>query len=270
MSGRPISKQALEYKDKGNAEFKKGNHAAACEFYTYATEVDPNNPVHYTNRSFAYFMIGEEKKKKKDKEGSVTFYEKSLRDATKAVAKDAQWAKGHYRMCKAQVELGLFKEAVEAIQKAANIEPKNYEKQVPAIEKAMFAGMSTAEIAKMKGNKQFKEGKIEEAIKSYTTAIDTCTSAEIELKADCYGNRAACNRQLYLPDQTIADCTAALELKPDHVKALIRRAQAYESIEAYKKAYADFEMAARLSPGTKVAQDGTNRIRTAMRKLGMM
>ena len=38
-----------------------------------------------------------------------------------------------------------------------------------------------------------------------------------------YANRAACFLKLASPDGAIADCTAALELKPGYVKALMRR-----------------------------------------------
>lgn len=55
----------------------------------------------------------------------------------------------------------------------------------------------------------------------------------------CYANRAACYKQLSNFDGTIADCTAVLEYKPDDVKALIRRAQAFEACERYKSALQD-------------------------------
>lgn len=38
-----------------------------------------------------------------------------------------------------------------------------------------------------------------------------------------FANRAACFLKLASPDEAIADCTAALELKPGYVKALMRR-----------------------------------------------
>lgn len=62
-------------------------------------------------------------------------------------------------------------------------------------------------------------------------------SSELALK--CYGNRAACYKQLSNFDGTIADCTAVLEHKPDDVKSLIRRAQAFEACERYKSALQD-------------------------------
>lgn len=40
-------------------------------------------------------------------------------------------------------------------------------------------------------------------------------------------------------DGVIADSTSVLEYKPDDVKALMRRAQAYEACERYKSALQD-------------------------------
>jgi stress-induced-phosphoprotein 1 len=62
-------------------------------------------------------------------------------------------------------------------------------------------------------------------------------SSELALK--CYANRAACYKQLSNFDGTIADCTSVLEARPDDVKALVRRAQAYEACERYKSAMQD-------------------------------
>lgn len=262
---------AAAWKDKGNDAFNKGDHAKAIEFYTYATEMDPNNPIFYTNRSFAYYKIGEESVKKKNQEDATSNFQKSLRDALKSVSKDAAWAKGHYRVGKAYEALGQYKEALNAIQEAQKQDPGKYTKEVAAIEKVFHAECSKAEIEKEKGNAAFKTGQIDASIKFYSNAINACKAGkEDEMKADCYANRAACNRQLYLPEETINDCNKALEIKPDHVKALIRRGQAHESMEKYKQAFKDFDQAAKLSPSTKVAVDGVNRIRTAMRKLGMM
>ena len=52
-----------------------------------------------------------------------------------------------------------------------------------------------------------------------------------------FANRAACFLKLASPDAAIADCTAALELKPGYVKALMRRCAGtrlvYENIYAH-------------------------------------
>jgi len=69
------------YKEKGNEEFKKGNYEKAIEFYTYATEMDPKNHIYMTNRSLCY--------------ASMQKWDKSLRDADKAVFLKADWEKVH-------------------------------------------------------------------------------------------------------------------------------------------------------------------------------
>jgi len=134
--------------------------------------------------------------------------------------------------------------------------------------KATMKDKSDAEILKMQGNDEFKKGNIESAIKIYTSALAAADEDEKGklVKADIYANRASCYHQLYDPKKTAEDCTAALKLNPSHAKALIRRAQAYESLEKYKEALKDFEDALVLAPTVDVAIKGATRIRTALRK----
>jgi tetratricopeptide (TPR) repeat protein len=250
------TKQAEAYKQKGNEAFKAGDHAKAIEFYTYATEMDPNNPIFYTNRSFAYFKMGK--------------FDKSLRDAEKSIKKDSNWAKGHYRAGMALMELERYKDAEASFKNAYNIDPKpDFKSAAQKAKAAMMEGMSVAEIIKSEANEHFKAGNIDEAIKGYTEALKNTVEGEENMRADILANRAACNRQLYMPDKVIEDCTEALSLNPNHFKALVRRGQAYESMEKYKKALADFNAANRLYPNEKIAYEGAGRIRTAMKKLGM-
>jgi stress-induced-phosphoprotein 1 len=54
-----------------------------------------------------------------------------------------------------------------------------------------------------------------------------------------YNNNIACYKQVSNYDGTIADCTAVLEVEPQNVKALIRRAQAFEGVERYRFALQD-------------------------------
>ena len=63
------------------------------------------------------------------------------------------------------------------------------------------------------------------------------TGSEIALKV--FSNRAACYKQLSNFDGVISDCTSVLEVKPDDVKSLLRRAQAFEAVERYKMALQD-------------------------------
>jgi tetratricopeptide (TPR) repeat protein len=252
------TKQAEEWKAKGNEEFKKGNHALAIEYYTYATELDPNNSLMYTNRSNAYWQMKS--------------WEKSARDAKKAIEKDSKNVKGYYRLGMALVEMGQLKEAKDAFTQAVALEPKNesFNTALTRCKAAMLKDMSLADQLKSEGNEAYKSGKIEEAVIIYTKAIAACknTPKDIEIKCDCLANRAACRRQLYLPEECIADCTEVLALQPDHFKALIRRGQAYESMEKYQKALDDFVAASRIDPSAKIAYEGAARLRNSMKQFG--
>ena len=50
---------------------------------------------------------------------------------------------------------------------------------------------------------------------------------------------SACYKQISNFDGVISDCTAVLEVDPENVKALIRRAQAFEGLERYRFALQD-------------------------------
>jgi len=250
------TKQAEAYKDQGNKAFKLGDHGKAIEFYTYATELDPNNPIFFTNRSTAYFKMKK--------------FDKSLRDANKAISKDKNWAKGHYRKGIVLMELKQYKEAFASLDRAHKMKPDNvsFSNALQQCKSKMTDGMSAAELTKVEANEMFKQGKIEDAITKYTVALGLCkdTKKEDLIKADIYANRAACNRQLYKSTDVVSDCTEALKLNPNHVKALIRRGQAYESLEKFQKALEDFRSATYLAPGTPIAVSGCARITSSLKR----
>jgi mitochondrial import receptor subunit TOM70 len=77
--------------------------------------------------------------------------------------------------------------------------------------------------------------------KDYTRAIDLYGKA-ILCKPDpvFYSNRAACFIALSEWEKAIEDATAAINLDNEYVKALNRRANAYEHLEKYSEALMDF------------------------------
>jgi import receptor subunit TOM70 len=87
---------------------------------------------------------------------------------------------------------------------------------------------------KAQGNKAYGS-------KDYNRAIELYTKA-IEVKQDpiYYSNRAACHQALGDWDKVIEDTTAAINLNAMYVKALNRRANAYEQIEKYSDALLDY------------------------------
>jgi len=251
---------AESFKEKGNEFFKKGDYEKAIENYTYATEMDPKNHVFMTNRSLCYAQMKN--------------WAKSLRDADKAVALKADWEKGWYRRGVALSNLEKYEEAMTAFQKCQDLNPSNkdYSTQYDQAKKDLYKGLKEEEILKMEGNELFKRGKIPEAIEKYTKALDKARGDDEktnELRADVYANRAACNVQLYEPVKVRADCDAALKLVPGHVKALLRRGQALESLEKYKDALADMSLVLSIDPNNQMATQAISRIKRSMKQMGM-
>ncbi|KAK8098264.1 TOM (translocase of outer membrane) complex component [Apiospora kogelbergensis] len=87
---------------------------------------------------------------------------------------------------------------------------------------------------KASGNKAYGGKDYNKAIELYSQAI-LCKPDPI-----FYSNRAACYNALSVWDKVVEDTTAAINLDPDYVKALNRRANAYEHLESYSDALLDF------------------------------
>lgn len=121
--------------------------------------------------------------------------------------------------------------------KAASVQS---EAELPEIDEASVQALTAAQreeyAAKLKqaGNKAYGD-------KAYNKAIDLYTKA-ILCKPDpvFYSNRAACHSAMSEWDQVIEDTTAAITMDPEYVKAINRRATAYEHQKMYSEALLDF------------------------------
>lgn len=120
-----------------------------------------------------------------------------------------------------------------------------------ASERARRSGLSSTELLKEKGDDFYKKAAFEDAIKKYTECLDQLPDKRSQLAVKCYSNRSACYKQLSNFDATVEDTTAVLEVEPSNVKALIRRAQAFEAIERYRFALQDVR-AVLMMPGDQV------------------
>lgn len=98
---------------------------------------------------------------------------------------------------------------------------------------------------KNKGNKYFKGGRYELAIKCYTEAIDVCPVQKEQDLSTFYQNRAAAYDQLENLDAVFNDCTRALELNKRYLKAMDRRAKVLRK-QVQKLQSADVESVSKL------------------------
>ncbi|KAL7747061.1 TOM (translocase of outer membrane) complex component [Sorochytrium milnesiophthora] len=131
--------------------------------------------------------------------------------------------------------------AMEA-KRAADIAPPAKQTSSPTVPVTdKYSDLSESERSKRaqelknQGNDLFKSAKYADAIDYYTQAI------ELQPKSAVFWcNRAACYANLSDYENVIADCNQALQYDPTYVKALHRRALAYEHVGRLREAYQDF------------------------------
>jgi tetratricopeptide (TPR) repeat protein len=150
--------------------------------------------------------------------------------------------------------------AYRTLEQASRIDPDNVQlkklmdevrPKYEAREKKRIGSLSGPEKMKEQGDTAFKASQFEHAIDYYSKALNAITDRSTELALKIFGNRAACYKQLSNFDGTIGDCTSVLEYKENDVKALMRRAQAYEACERYKLSLQDVRQV--LSYGSEAA-----------------
>ncbi|KAK9098011.1 hypothetical protein Syun_025056 [Stephania yunnanensis] len=122
--------------------------------------------------------------------------------------------------------------------------------------------LAQANDAKADGNDLFKAEKYEDALLKYEIAIQIATEmpSSVEVRSICHANRAACFSKLGKYEDTIKECTKALELNPLYLKALIRRAEAHEKLEHFEEAIADMKKVLELDPSHDQASKSIRRL----------
>jgi import receptor subunit TOM70 len=114
------------------------------------------------------------------------------------------------------------------------------EDHVPEVTESMVASLSEESkkdhAAKLKaaGNKAYGSKDYNRAIELYSQAL-LCKADPV-----FYSNRAACWNAMSNWERVIEDTTAAVNLDPEYVRALNRRAHAYEQTNKYSEALLDF------------------------------
>jgi len=93
---------------------------------------------------------------------------------------------------------------------------------------------------KEEGNAAFKAGKLDEAYKLYSDALQI-DPFNRTTNAKLYFNRATVASKLKKTAESISDCDKALDLDPNYTKALLRRAKTYMETEQYDDAVRDYE-----------------------------
>lgn len=116
--------------------------------------------------------------------------------------------------------------------------------------------LAEANNAKLEGNTLFAKGEYEEALLQYETALQAAPEMadSVEIRSICHSNRGVCFLKLGKYNETVKECTKALELNPSYIKALVRRGEAHEKLEHFEEAIADMKKILELEPSNDQAR----------------
>ncbi|XP_029157109.1 tetratricopeptide repeat protein 1 [Nylanderia fulva] len=118
-----------------------------------------------------------------------------------------------------------------------------------------------AENLKQTGNDFFKNGEYVQATSQYTQALRICPLAYSKERSILYANRAAAKAKCQTEkDSAISDCTKAIELNSNYVKAYVRRAQLYEETDKLDEALEDFKKILTFDPNHTEANHAIRRL----------
>ncbi|XP_045471520.1 dnaJ homolog subfamily C member 7 isoform X2 [Harmonia axyridis] len=122
----------------------------------------------------------------------------------------------------------------------------NYFQQVlrlaPDHAKAMELYKRAKQLKKKKeeGNEAYNAGKYADALNLFSEALKIDPLNKMT-NAKLHFNRATALSKLNKYEEAVVDCTAAISLNPNYMKALLRRAKCYMDLENYEEAVKDYE-----------------------------
>ncbi|XP_061964390.1 uncharacterized protein LOC133688794 [Populus nigra] len=124
-------------------------------------------------------------------------------------------------------------------------------------------GVEEGNEAKLEGNRLFGNGQYEEALLQYELALQVSPQdvpSSVELCSICHFNRGVCFLKLGKYEDTIKECSRALELNPSYMKALVRRGEAHEKLEHFEEAIVDMKKTLEFDPSNDQAKKTIRRL----------
>ena len=106
-----MSEKWLQMKELGNVQFKQNNYTGAADYYTRGIQLNPSEPVLYSNRGTCMKLLGK--------------YKEALSDYNKAVQLNPKNTKNMKKLSTVYVLLGDFGHAQLLLEKCCNLEPND-------------------------------------------------------------------------------------------------------------------------------------------------
>jgi len=106
--------------------------------------------------------------------------------------------------------------------------------------KEIYRKAKALKTKKEEGNTAFKAGQLDQAYTLYSEALNIDPLNRF-VNSKLYFNRATVSAKQKKVEQSIADCSQAIDLDPAYTKAYLRRAKSYMDTEQYEEAVRDYE-----------------------------
>ncbi|XKL66340.1 hypothetical protein PGB90_009760 [Kerria lacca] len=101
---------------------------------------------------------------------------------------------------------------------------------------------------KSDGNDLFKKGNYFESVILYSKGLQICPLTYSNDRSILYANRAASKHKLDRKESAIEDCTKAINLNSNYLRAYLRRAMLYEEMDKLDEALEDYKKILELDP----------------------
>ena len=201
--GKSQTMDVSTLKEQGNNFIQLQKFAEAIKCFTAALEIDPYNPVLYSNRSAAYSCLKE--------------WRLALSDSDQAIRCKPDWGKAYSRKGVAAFQLEKYEQAIFAYEQAKLFEPK-----VPSHEENLRLAKSALLAAQYHtlGEEKFLKDDFQLAIDWWNKAI------ELHATALYFSHRSKAHHSLTNYDSALSDAENAILLRPDWDKGYRRKAEA--------------------------------------------
>jgi tetratricopeptide (TPR) repeat protein len=207
---------AEEEKKLGNECFKNGKFTDAAAHYGVAIAIDSNNPLFYSNRALAYQKL--------------ELFANAIDDAREAVELDVNFLKGYVILVKCYLATN---NVIGCMDTFAAV-PNAFQEQKDVVELKVLASVA----AKDQGNAFFKEGRIDDAIRFYSMAID-CTPENHLF----YSNRSAAYQTKSMWTEALKDAEKCVHVSETFPKGYLHMARCQLQLKRYPDAESTVNMA---------------------------
>ncbi|KAM1109689.1 hypothetical protein EV2_009391 [Malus domestica] len=143
---------------------------------------------------------------------------------------------------KSHFHLGRLEAALDLLEKLEKVGSTKEMYASKKLESSVSLAVTIRELLRHKnaGNEAFRSGSYTEAVEHYTVALSSNMGSR-PFSAICLCNRAAAHQALGQITDAIADCSLAIALDGNYVKAVSRRATLHEMIRDYGQAASDLQ-----------------------------